>query len=99
MNLSIVKKGAVSLRNYVAVTVAYGFTRAVTYDYEGTKEYYNKKTWKHEKKPMLVVDNLGVILGKTIDSVVFWPFIVAHDLKRLECFAVGVDLKEYGSTR
>ena len=98
MTLSIVIKCVVSLRNYVAFTVTYGFTRAVTYDYEGTKEYYNKKTYQYEKKPMLVVDNFVRILGKTLDSVVLWPFIVAHDLKRLECFTLGKDIREYSPT-
>ncbi len=82
---------------YVAATAAYGFTRAVTYDYDGTQRYYNFNGAKYETKTMLVVDNVGRIVWKTGMAVFRWPFMLRRDAVRLECFACGKDLKEYGT--
>ena len=83
------------LRVYLGTTLAYGFTRAVTYDYNGKKYYLNEKTGRHEKKEMLLVDNIGSITGATVAAVVVWPSMLGADLARLECAAKGVDHSEY----
>ena len=80
---------------YCSTTCLYGFTRAVTYDYEGTKTYIHKTTLKTENKKMLLVDVVGNIAGKTILSISQWPFMLRKDLGRLECYAKGNDFDDY----
>jgi hypothetical protein len=80
-----------------AATAVYGFTRAVTYDYDGTNKYYNRETKQFETKPLLITDNVGRITGKTFETMIFWPITMQKDVARLECFARGKDHKEYGS--
>ena len=80
---------------YVNTTLAYGFTRAVTYDYEGEKKYYNEKKEKYEKKEMLIFDKIGQISAKTFAALFGWPFMLGDDLPRLECAVLGKDHREY----
>lgn len=84
-----------ALRLYVNGALAYGFTRAVTYDYESSKQYYNDKTGREEKKEMLLVDKLGTVWGKTVSTLIFWPGMLGADLARLECAVKGKDPREY----
>ena len=80
---------------YLDVTVLYGFTRAVTYNYEGSREYYNKNTRKHEVKEMLLVDKIGRITSKTFAAVFMWPRMLHEDLTRAECAMSGKNHLEY----
>ena len=80
---------------YTNTTLAYGFTRAVTWDYSGTSLYHNKKTDKYEHKEMLLVDKIGRVSWRTFAAVVAWPMMVGEDLARLECRLTGKDPAEY----
>ncbi len=93
--ISAMQYGMKVINVYVGATAAYGFTRAVTYDYEKTAEYYNRKTFCYESKEMLFTDKAGTILGKTCFAITGWPFLLGRDLIRLECAARGKDLSEY----
>ncbi len=94
---SAIQYGVKVVSMYVGVTAAYGFTRAVTYDYEKTAEYYNRKTFRYEHKEMLFTDKVGTILGKTCLAITAWPNVLGRDLTRLECASRGKDLSEYAS--
>jgi hypothetical protein len=83
------------LRIYVNSALAYGFTRAVTYDYKSSKRYYNDKTGESEDKEMLLVDKIGRISGMTAAAILLWPGMIGEDLARLECAVKGKDPKEY----
>ena len=80
---------------YINTTLTYGFTRAVTYDYEGEKYYRNKKTAEYEKKEMLIFDKIGRISMKTVAATFAWPVMLGDDLIRLECVVRGKDPAEY----
>ncbi len=80
---------------YLGSTMLYGFGRAVTYDYEGTKKYFNKKNERYELKEMLLLDKIGSVLFKSIVTITVWPFMLGEDLARLECHLCGKDIKEY----
>lgn len=80
---------------YVNATVAYGFTRAVTYDYTGVKKYFNAKTGRTEVKEMLLVDKVGSVCTNSFAAIVAWPFMVTQDLTRLECALKRKDPSEY----
>lgn len=80
---------------YLNTTLAYGFVRAVTYNYENQKLYYNAHTSDFERKEMLVFDKIGTISFKTSAAVVAWPFMLRDDLVRLECAITGKDPDEY----
>jgi hypothetical protein len=80
---------------YVWGTVAYGFTRAVSYDFTGSHNYYNEKLRKFETKEMLFTDKLGTVAWKTFQAISAWPVMIVHDLNRLECAVTGKDLKEF----
>lgn len=82
-------------RAYVNGTMAYGFTRAVTYDYKGTKRYYNNKIDHSEVKEMLLVDKISRITGGTMGAIFWWPMMMHEDLTRLECAIRGKDATEY----
>ena len=84
------------LRNYAAATFAYGAVRASTYEYEGTREYYNRRTRAFETKPMLGIDRLGRIMCHGFQAFGGWPLMLGGDLTRLECAARGLDRVEYG---
>ena len=86
---------AAVLRLYVNSALAYGFTRAVTYDYESSKQYYNDRTGRREEKEMLLVDKLGTVSSKTVSAILLWPGMLGEDLARLECAVKGKDPKEY----
>ena len=75
--------------------LAYGFTRAVTYDYKDTKKYYNDRTGVYETKEMLLTDKIGQITGKTCAALIVWPGMLGEDLARLECAVKGRDAREY----
>jgi len=92
---SAMQYGVKVVKLYGGTVAAYGFTRAVTYDYENTAEYYNRKTFHYESKEMLFTDRVGTILGKTFSAITGWPFLLGRDLIRLECAARGKDLSEY----
>jgi hypothetical protein len=85
----------VVFRAYVNTCLAYGFTRSVTYDYKGTKKYYNRNTCEREEKDMLLVDKIGRITGGTCAALIMWPGMVGEDLARLECAVKGKDVREY----
>ena len=95
MASSFAQKLASYAKNYTLVTVCYGFTRAVSYDYEGRGDYFNYKSWKHEKRPLLFVDNMAKIIGKTMGAVFLWPIFLKWDLLRLECFLRDKDFSDY----
>ena len=80
---------------YVNTTLLYGFGRAVTYDYEGTKKYWNKKEERYEKKEMLALDKIGSVLFKSFATIIVWPGMLGDDLARLECRVRGKDIEEY----
>lgn len=80
---------------YVNTTLVYGFTRAVTYDYNGSRKYYNAKTDKYEVKEMLLIDKVGRVSFNTFAAVTAWPFMLRHDFTRLECAIKGKDPSEY----
>lgn len=82
-------------RMYFNTCLAYGFTRAVTYDYQSTKKYYNEITDRREEKDMLIVDKIGCITGKTCAALFLWPGMLGEDLGRLECAVKGKDAREY----
>jgi hypothetical protein len=84
-----------AVRVYFRTCLAYGFTRSVTYDYKGTKRYYNEVTEKREEKDMLLVDKIGRITGGTCAALVMWPVMLGEDLARLECAVKGKDVREY----
>ncbi len=86
------------MNRYLCVTLSYGFVRAVTYDYEGTKNYYNQKTQEFETKPMLYIDDIGRVLFRTLAAGTAWPIMLSDDLARLECAARGKDPAEYSLT-
>lgn len=83
------------LRVYLRTTLAYGFTRAVTYDYKSTDKYFNENTRHTEVKDMLLVHKIGKISGNTCAAVVAWPFMIHDDLTLFECALRGKDPKEY----
>ena len=83
---------------YINTTLLYGFIRAVTYEYDGKKKYFNSKTDKYETKDMLIIDNAGWISRNTIAAIVVWPLMLGHDLTRLECAVRGKDPKEFQTT-
>jgi hypothetical protein len=80
---------------YVNTTLLYGFGRAVTYDYEGTGKYWNKKLERSELKEMLVLDKIGRVMGKSVQAIFVWPGMLGEDLYRLECHVRGKDSEEY----
>ena len=80
---------------YVSTTLLYGFGRAVTYDYESTKKYWNKKQERYEKKEMLVLDKIGTVMGKSFSAIFIWPGMLCEDLTRLECRVRGKNSDEY----
>ncbi len=67
----------------------------MTYDYKGTKRYYNEVTDRREEKDMLLVDKIGRITGGTCAALIMWPGMVGEDLARLECAVRGKDVGEY----
>jgi hypothetical protein len=83
-------------RLYLQGTAAYGFTRAVTWDYEGKREYYNAKTRTYEVKEKLFVDKAGAAAKGTFSAWFAWPVMLGGDLARLECAVMGRDAREYG---
>ncbi len=85
-------------KRYAAATLAFGFTRAVTYNYDGKKFYYNRRTRTTELKDMLLVDSIGRVTGNTCAAIFIWPIMLGDDLTRLECAVLGKDLKEYIAT-
>ena len=92
-------KAALSLRDvipvYVGATASFGFVRAVTYDYDPVRSYFNKRTREFENKEMLVADKVGMVLGKSIAATAFWPLMLHGDLGRLECWLTGKHSDEY----
>ena len=83
------------LDRYLDVTILYGLTRAVTYNYEGSRWYYNKNTKALEMKEMLLVDKIGHITSKTFAAVCMWPWMLHEDLTRAECAVRGKNPLEY----
>jgi hypothetical protein len=96
---SAMQYGVKVVKLYGGTVAAYGFTRAVTYDYENTAEYYNRKTFRYERKEMLFTDKVGTVLEKTCIAITGWPILLGRDLTRLECAARGRDLSEYASNK
>ena len=80
---------------YMGSTILYGFGRSVTYDYEGTRKYWNKKLERYEKKEMLVLDKIGRVSIKSFAAIIMWPGMLGDDLARLECHVCGKDIEEY----
>ncbi len=81
---------------YLQSTVLYGFTRVVTWDYEGKKEYYNARTREFETREKLIVDKACSVFGGTCAAYFAWPFMLGDDLTRLECAVKGLEAREYG---
>jgi hypothetical protein len=84
-----------AVRWYFNMCITYGFVRSVTYDYKGTKRYYNEVTEKREEKEMLLVDKIGRITGGSCAALFIWPVMLGEDLVRLECAVKGKDTREY----
>ncbi len=80
---------------HVSSTLLYGFGRAVTYDYEDTRKYWNFKHSLEEVKEMLVVDKVVRVEDRTFAALFMWPVMLRDDLMRLECRVRGKDRKEY----
>ncbi len=80
---------------YVNTTLLYGFGRAITYDYEGTGKYWNKKLERYETKDMLVLDKIGTVMGKSFSAIFIWTGMLGDDLTRLECRVRGKNSDEY----
>ena len=80
---------------YVNATLGYGFARAATYDYKGTKNYYNTNTMQYETKEMLLTDKLSRILAGSFAAITMWPLMVWEDARRLEFAVTGKDAAEF----
>lgn len=83
------------MNRYFCATMTYGFIRAVSYDYEGTKVYFNHKTMQYETKPLLYTDFAGRMFVRAFSAIVAWPYMMGEDFVRLECFMRGKDPAEY----
>ena len=83
------------IRAYVHTTMAYGFTRAVTYTDESQDRYYNAKTGIYELKDMLLIDKFGTVMAGSLAAIFMWPPMLWQDLTRLECAVRGKDAREY----
>ena len=83
------------IRAYVHTTMAYGFTRAVTYNYEGQQRYYNAKTGNYELKDRLLIDKFGSVMAGSFAAIFLWVPMLGQDLIRLECAVRGKDAREY----
>ncbi len=83
------------LVNYIGVTAAYGFVRSATYNFEGTKRYFNRRTQAFEVKHKLLIDQIGGVAAGTLAAISIWPFMLGEDLVRLECAVRGKDPREY----
>jgi hypothetical protein len=81
---------------YFGATLTYGFARAMTYEYENSREYYNRTTCNYETKRTLLMDQVQTVAGKTLFAFSAWPAMLVSDLRRLECFVRGRDPSEYG---
>jgi hypothetical protein len=87
---------AQNVRRYFALTVGYGFTRAVTYDYDNSKkEYWNRKRMVYEEKERLFTEKIGKVITNTFAAVTVWPLMIGEDLRRLEFAVSGKDPSEY----
>jgi hypothetical protein len=84
------------MKVYLQSTTLYGFTRAVTWDYEGKKEYYNARTKEFETKEKLIVDKAYGVLRGAFAAYFVWPGMLSDDLTRLECAVKGREAREYG---
>ena len=80
---------------YMNTTLLYGFGRAITYDYEGTGKYWNKKLERYENKEKLVVDKISGVMSKSFSAILVRPLMLLDDLTRLECRVRGKDYNEY----
>ena len=87
-------------RRYLALTTGYGFTRAVTYDNDSSKqEYWNRKRMVYEEKEMLFTEKIGRVITNTFAAITVWPLMMGEDFRRLEFAVTGKDPKEYGIYR
>ena len=86
-------------RRYLALTLGYGFTRAVTWDYNGKNEYYNREKFAYEEKEMLITDKIGRITWNTWAAVTAWPFMMGEDFRRLEFAVTGKNPSQYVARR
>ena len=86
------------IRAYVNTTMAYGFTRAVTYNYEGQQRYYNAKTGIYELKDRLLIDKFGTVMAGSLAAIFMWAPMLWQDLAKLECKLTGKDAREYESS-
>ena len=87
------------VRRYVGVTLSYGAMRALTYEYDGTQNYYDSTKDKFETKPMLWSHTLGRAMSHSVAAVTVWPVMLGKDLARLECLLRGLDHATYHSGR
>ena len=86
-------------RRYIALTLGYGFTRAVTWEYNGKKEYYNREKFAYVEKDMLITDKIGTITYNTWAAVTVWPFMMRDDFRRLELAVTGKNPSDYVVSR
>jgi hypothetical protein len=86
-------------RRYLALTLGYGLTRAVTWDYSGKKEYYNREKVAYEEKEMLITDKIGRITCNTWAAVTAWPLMLSEDFRRLEFAVTGKSPSHYVANR
>ena len=82
-------------RNYFCATMAYGFTRAATYEYSGTRIYHNEVSGLYETKEILLIDSIGNVASRTFAATFGWPHMLGQDLAQLECIVKGKNPKEY----
>jgi hypothetical protein len=87
-------------RRYFAVTMGYGFTRAVTFDNDSSKqEYWNKKRMVFEEKEMLFTEKIVRVITNTFAAITVWPVMMGDDFRRLEFAVTGKDPNEYYNYR
>ena len=76
--------------------MSYGCFRAVTYESDWTRRYYQKSTQTYEKKEKLISDKIGSVLSAGLAAPTVWPWMLGRDLMRLECAVRGKKIEEYG---
>lgn len=80
-----------ALRQYLKITLAYGFVHAVPYAWNCKTSLYSG----HGRRELLVVDKASVIFANTVTAPILWPFLLRDDLIRVECFVRGKPVKDY----
>ena len=83
-------------RFYFGITMLYGFARESLISFGREKAYYNYKSHREEKKPMLRTEKAGKTLHSAFAAPVAWPFMLAEDAVYLELRLRDKDPAAYG---